>query len=111
VASSSASPAILVMDEPTGNLDARNSQNILELIHDLQVRTGTTFVIATHDPTVAASAQRVIRIADGRVVADGTPEQVGISMLDGEQLSGASGAVEEPVHEQIQQVQVQQAQL
>ncbi|MHB8577938.1 MAG: ABC transporter ATP-binding protein [Dehalococcoidia bacterium] len=68
-------PAIVIMDEPTGNLDVKNSQNILELIHDLQLRTGTTFVIATHDPTVADSAQRVIRILDGVVVADGPPQR------------------------------------
>ena len=71
-------PAIVIMDEPTGNLDAQNSDNVLQLIHDLQERTHTTFVIATHDPTVAASAQRVIRILDGRVVADGTPAEVGV---------------------------------
>jgi len=71
-------PAIVIMDEPTGNLDAHNSENVLHLIADLQRRTGTTFVIATHDPTVAAAAQRVIRILDGRVVADGSPESAGI---------------------------------
>jgi putative ABC transport system ATP-binding protein len=71
-------PAILIMDEPTGNLDAANSENVLSLIADLQGRTGTTFVIATHDMTVAAAAQRLIRIRDGLVVADGTPESVGV---------------------------------
>jgi putative ABC transport system ATP-binding protein len=71
-------PAIVIMDEPTGNLDAKNSQNVLDLIRGLQSRTGATFVIATHDPTVAASAQRVIRILDGAVVADGTPAEVGV---------------------------------
>lgn len=76
-------PAIVIMDEPTGNLDAENSDKVLELIRDLQRRTGTTFVIATHDPTVAAAAERVIRIFDGRVVGDGTPAEVGISVHDG----------------------------
>jgi putative ABC transport system ATP-binding protein len=74
-------PAIVIADEPTGNLDARNSANVLGLIRELRERTGTTFIIATHDPTVAAAAERVIRIFDGRVVGDGTPEQVGISEL------------------------------
>jgi putative ABC transport system ATP-binding protein len=63
-------PAIVIMDEPTGNLDAHNSQLVLQLIHELQEQTGTTFVIATHDLSVAASAARVIRLLDGRVVAD-----------------------------------------
>jgi putative ABC transport system ATP-binding protein len=76
-----ARPAIVIMDEPTGNLDAKNSANVLELVRSLRDRTGTTFIIATHDPTVAAAAARVIRIFDGSVVGDGTPEQVGITEL------------------------------
>jgi putative ABC transport system ATP-binding protein len=72
-------PAIVIADEPTGNLDAKNSANVLNLIRELRERTGTTFIIATHDPSVAAAAERVIRIYDGRVVGDGTPEAVGIT--------------------------------
>lgn len=60
-------PAIIIMDEPTGNLDQRNSDNVLEMIRDLRSRTGTTFIIATHDPKVAASADRSINIVDGLV--------------------------------------------
>ncbi len=52
---------------------------MLNLIRELRARTGTTFIIATHDPTVAAAAERVIRLFDGRVVGDGTPEEVGIT--------------------------------
>jgi putative ABC transport system ATP-binding protein len=74
-------PAIVIADEPTGNLDAKSSANVLALIRDLRERTGTTFIIATHDPTVAASAERVIRIFDGRVVGDGTPQEVGFTEL------------------------------
>ncbi len=65
-----ANPAIIIMDEPTGNLDQRNSDNILEMIRDLRAKTGTTFIIATHDPKVASSADRSIRIVDGLVAAD-----------------------------------------
>jgi len=72
-------PAIVIADEPTGNLDAKNSANVLELIRELRTKTGTTFIIATHDPSVASAAERVIRIFDGRVVGDGTPEQAGIT--------------------------------
>jgi putative ABC transport system ATP-binding protein len=63
-------PAIVIMDEPTGNLDAANSRNVIELIQRLRSQTGTTFVIATHDPTVGASAERAIQLQDGRVVED-----------------------------------------
>ncbi|MFI5274076.1 MAG: ABC transporter ATP-binding protein [Ktedonobacterales bacterium] len=60
-------PAIVIMDEPTGNLDQANSENVLQMIRDLRAATGTTFVIATHDPTVAAAADRAIDIVDGLV--------------------------------------------
>ena len=75
-------PAIVIMDEPTGNLDAANSENVLDLVRDLQRRTGTTFVVATHDRTVAAAAARVIRIHDGRIEADGTPGASGVGPVD-----------------------------
>jgi putative ABC transport system ATP-binding protein len=67
-------PPIVIADEPTGNLDARNGENVLQLITDLRAQTGKTFIIATHDPTVAAHADRVIRVLDGRVAgqAQGT---------------------------------------
>jgi putative ABC transport system ATP-binding protein len=60
-------PAIVIMDEPTGNLDKKNSDNVLEMIRELRQATGTTFVIATHDSHVAESADRAIRIVDGLV--------------------------------------------
>ncbi len=66
----STNPAIIIMDEPTGNLDQKNSDNVLELIRDLRERTETTFIIATHDPNVAASADRAIRIVDGLVATE-----------------------------------------
>ena len=63
-------PAIVIMDEPTGNLDQKNSDNVLRMIRDLRDSTGTTFIIATHDPTVAAAADRAIHIVDGQVAAE-----------------------------------------
>ncbi len=63
-------PAIVIMDEPTGNLDQKNSENVLQMIRDLRGATGTTFIIATHDPNVAAAAQRAIRIVDGLIATD-----------------------------------------
>lgn len=60
-------PALVIADEPTGNLDARNGENVLKLITELRVQTGKTFIIATHDPVVASHADRAIRIVDGQV--------------------------------------------
>jgi putative ABC transport system ATP-binding protein len=60
-------PAIVIMDEPTGNLDQKNSENVLQMVRDLRAATGTTFVIATHDPDVASAADRAIHIVDGMV--------------------------------------------
>jgi putative ABC transport system ATP-binding protein len=62
-------PALVIMDEPTGNLDRQNGDTILALVRELRQRTGATFVIASHDATVAAAADRVIHIVDGLVVA------------------------------------------
>lgn len=60
-------PALLFADEPTGNLDSRNSEGIIELLLDLQRRQATTLVMATHSPMLAARADRIIRLHDGIV--------------------------------------------
>ncbi|MBI1945180.1 MAG: cell division ATP-binding protein FtsE [Deltaproteobacteria bacterium] len=62
-------PAILLCDEPTGNLDAERAQGILELLVTAHVR-GTTVVVATHDPALLGGSRRVVRLEDGRIVAD-----------------------------------------
>ena len=62
-------PALLLADEPTGNLDSERSAEILALIAELHAE-GETVLLVTHDPEVARNAQRVIRIHDGRIVAD-----------------------------------------
>jgi len=67
-------PALIVADEPTGNLDAKNGENILTLIASLRQQTGKTFIIATHDPMVAAHADRSIRIVDGMVAGIDTAD-------------------------------------
>jgi putative ABC transport system ATP-binding protein len=64
------SPAIVIMDEPTGNLDKRNGDSLLRLVRELREATGATFVIATHDQSVASAADRIVRIVDGML--DGT---------------------------------------
>ncbi len=60
-------PAFVIADEPTGNLDAKNGENVLKLIADLRAQTGKTFIIATHDPAVASHADHSIRIVDGLI--------------------------------------------
>ena len=60
-------PAFVIADEPTGNLDARNGENVLKLIAELREQTGKTFIIASQDPVVASHADRSMRIVDGRI--------------------------------------------
>ena len=66
-------PAIVIADEPTGNLDKRNGALVLELMTSLRDRLGSTFLIATHDATVAARAPRVLTIVDGLLAGAGPP--------------------------------------
>ena len=63
-------PRILFADEPTGNLDARTGHMIVELMAELNRDLGTTLVLVTHDPDLAARAYRTIRLADGAIVGD-----------------------------------------
>jgi putative ABC transport system ATP-binding protein len=60
-------PAIIMADEPTGNLDSKVGQEIMDLLLNLNKERGTTLIIVTHDPKVAAQTQRIIRIQDGVV--------------------------------------------
>jgi putative ABC transport system ATP-binding protein len=60
-------PPILLADEPTGNLDGATGRKILEILLDLRERHGTTMVLVTHDPAVAALADRRIHLRDGRI--------------------------------------------
>jgi len=63
------SPPLLLADEPTGNLDSRTGEQILELFHELH-REGVTIVLVTHEMAVAAQAQRVVRMRDGKIIED-----------------------------------------
>ena len=68
-------PSLLLCDEPTGNLDSATSEDIMALFHRLHAE-GNTILIVTHEPAIAARCQRAIRIADGKVVADGPGRDV-----------------------------------
>src|SRR5271154_2657130 len=60
-------PALLLADEPTGNLDSENSRLVLGLLRDLNQRTGQTILMITHDLEAAAYANRIVRMRDGRI--------------------------------------------
>jgi putative ABC transport system ATP-binding protein len=63
-------PAIVLADEPTANLDSKNAEELIGLMAQLNMTSGITFLIATHDPRVIAHARRHIEMSDGRITAD-----------------------------------------
>jgi putative ABC transport system ATP-binding protein len=63
-------PAVLLADEPTGNLDSASATEILRLLAELRAGHAMTIILATHDPQVAAQAERLVRLRDGAVVDD-----------------------------------------
>jgi len=65
-----ARPRLLLADEPTGNLDQATGRAIVELLFDLHAQAGTTLVLITHDPALAARCQRTVRVEDGRLAAE-----------------------------------------
>jgi len=60
-----ARPSLILADEPTGNLDRETGQKVIQLLFDLQAELGTTLLLVTHDPQLAARCQRSLRMADG----------------------------------------------
>lgn len=65
-------PKLILADEPTGNLDTKSSQAIVDLLKQLH-QAGNTIIIVTHNPEIAAQTNRVIEIRDGKIVRDGRP--------------------------------------
>jgi putative ABC transport system ATP-binding protein len=65
-----ATPAVVLADEPTANLDQATGRALIEMMRELNQERGTTFVFSTHDPMVLEQADRVVRLVDGRIVSD-----------------------------------------
>ena len=70
-------PPIIMADEPTGALDSRTGKHVLEILHGLHA-DGSTIILITHDNGIAATAERVVRISDGRIIYDGDREGAGL---------------------------------
>ena len=64
-------PAILLADEPTGNLDGDTGEAVMDVLFGLHARCGTTMVLVTHQPRLAERCGRIVRLVDGRIAADG----------------------------------------
>lgn len=63
-------PAIILADEPTGNLDSTSTENVYNLLREINEKFGTTFIVITHDRHIAEKADRIIEIADGKINLD-----------------------------------------
>ena len=68
----SKSPRVILADEPTGNLDSRTGLEIMAILRRLSSEVGQTVLLITHDPAIAMKAPRLVRMRDGRIIADGT---------------------------------------
>lgn len=66
-------PPLLLADEPTGNLDTKTAEEVLQVIADLNRTQGLSIIIVTHEPDVASHAKRLVRLKDGVIVFDGAP--------------------------------------
>ncbi len=77
-------PAVLLADEPTGNLDTHRSREIMDLLRRLNVERGITVLMVTHEPEMAAWARRIVRFVDGRIDSDIRNPHPAASALAGE---------------------------
>ena len=83
-------PRLLLADEPTGNLDSATGRQVIDLIFALGRRHGTTLFLVTHDERLAERCERVVRMADGRIVADGHSAGTDRGAAAGQASTGAS---------------------
>ncbi len=63
-------PSIILCDEPTGNLDSKTGEEVIGLMKELNLKSGKTFIIVTHDPAVAQMTERILYLHDGRIVGE-----------------------------------------
>jgi lipoprotein-releasing system ATP-binding protein len=63
-------PALVLADEPTGNLDTRSADGVFDVLRGINAASGTTFLIVTHDPRLAQRCDRIVELVDGRIVSD-----------------------------------------
>ncbi|MBL8632396.1 MAG: ABC transporter ATP-binding protein [Myxococcales bacterium] len=87
-------PTILLADEPTGNLDSKNGEIVIQLFEKLNREQGTTLVMVTHDPLFAERASRRVALKDGRVISDSA--EPGRSVAVPDDLAQAADAQREP---------------
>ena len=85
-------PTLIVADEPTGDLDARSAEEILDLLSELHQTLHKTIILVTHDPRAARRAQRLVHLEKGQLVEDGRPAA---AVADGSGRPGTSGAITE----------------
>lgn len=83
-------PPMILADEPTGNLDSKTSDDVMDLFNELNTRDKITLVLVTHEPDVAAKCKRVVLVRDGLIVGDGTPDEVFRNFAPGVITSGAA---------------------
>ncbi len=74
-------PAIILADEPTGNLDSKSTDEIMDLMRQLNREQGTTFIVVTHNPAVARAADRIVTVRDGKIKRDERMDSVFLSDL------------------------------
>ena len=72
-------PSIIIADEPTGNLDKKNSEEVMELLTKAVKNQGQTLILVTHEPEIAAMADRIIHLEDGKIVSDTAQKNVNSS--------------------------------
>ena len=63
-------PALVLADEPTGNLDTKSADGVFDVLRDINEASGTTFLVVTHDPRLAQRCDRIVELVDGRIVSD-----------------------------------------
>jgi ABC-type methionine transport system ATPase subunit len=110
-------PAIILADEPTGNLDSKSTDEIVDLLRQLNRDHGTTFIVVTHTPAVARAGDHIVTLRDGRVLRDEKIDNVyledlrefkesalGHAIMDGNVPAELNGLGLEQVAGQVKQV-------